>query len=109
MGICPHLHALRDPTWPPAAPSEPIGLPEIHLQLCEDILIPKDDQYNYSDCAVQASDIFPSPNTSLSPPKVIQVQTASLTPYVKHLSHPVRRQDQHSMISQHVSGAAAGE
>ena len=44
MGICPHLHALEDHTWPPAAPSESISLPEVHLQPREDILIPKDDQ-----------------------------------------------------------------
>ena len=53
--------------------------------------------------------LFFLPQIPLSPPKVIQVQTASLIPYIKHLSHPVRRQDQHSMISYHVSGAAAGE
>ena len=29
--------------------------------------------------------------------------------YVKPLSHPVRRQDQHSRVSYHVSRAAAGE
>lgn len=44
MGICPHLHGLGDPTWPPTVPSGSIGLPEIHLQPCEDILIPKGDQ-----------------------------------------------------------------
>lgn len=39
----------------------------------------------------------------------MQLQTAAWTPYEKHLSHPVRSQDQHSMISHHPSGSAAGE
>lgn len=46
---------------------------------------------------------------SPSPPKVIQVQTVAWTPYEKHLSHPVRRQDQHSTTSHLTSGSAAGE
>lgn len=45
----------------------------------------------------------------LSPPKVIQVQSAAWTPYEKHLSHPVWRQDQHSVTSHLTSGSAAGE
>lgn len=44
----------------------------------------------------------------LSPLKLIQVQTAARTPYEKHLTHPVRRQDQRSTISHPTSGSAAG-
>lgn len=88
MGICPHLHGLGDPTWSPAVPSGSIGLPEIHLQPCEDILIPKGDQNGATHlCLVTPKTLtvlyrphlFLLPQIPLSPPKPIQVQTASLT------------------------------
>lgn len=89
MSICPHLHALGDPTWPPAAPLESIGLPEVYLQPCEDISILKYDQNGAAHLCIVTPKIFWLCCTGLSYFPFLkylfllqksQVHIASLTP-----------------------------
>lgn len=96
--------------------SESAGL-EIRLQTSKDIWMFKSYQnhiirlFSHSEsilAVLYMLQILFLHQIPLSPLKFIQVQTAAWTPYEKYSSHPVRRQDQPSMISHPTSGSAAG-
>lgn len=111
MNICPHFYALGDPIWSLAALHTMwISLKSLwslvktswYLKMTQMVFSHSPNIFTL----MYRPQLFSLPQISPSPPKVIQVQTAPLTPYVKDLSHSVSGQDQHSMMSHHELGCS---